>query len=71
MANKSIVSNDLLNEIARAIAAADGGSNTMQIAEMPARIEAIASGNGVNSTMQTAEMSAQAIASDSGKGDKA
>ena len=44
MANKSIVSNDLLNEIARAIAAADGGSNTMQIAEMPARIEMIAEG---------------------------
>ena len=45
MANKSIVSNDLLNEIARAIAAADGGSNTMQIAEMPARIEMIAEGS--------------------------
>ena len=71
MANKSIVSNDLLNAIAQAIAQADGGSSTMQLSEMPARIEAIASGNGVNSTMQTAEMSAQAIASDSGKGDKA
>lgn len=44
MANKSIVSNDLLNAIAQAISEADGGSSTMQLSDMPARIQAIASG---------------------------
>ena len=44
MANKSIVSNSLLNSIAQAISEADGGSGTMQLSEMPARIQAIASG---------------------------
>lgn len=70
MATKSIVSNYLLDAIAQAISEADGGSSTMQLSEMPARIEAIASGSA-SGPMQTAEMSAQAIASDSGKGDKA
>ncbi len=44
MANKSIVSNSLLNAIAQAISEADGGSGTMQLSDMPARIQAIASG---------------------------
>lgn len=44
MANKSIVSNSLLNSIAQAISEADGGSSTMQLSDMPARIQAIASG---------------------------
>ena len=46
MATKSIVSNYLLDAVAQAISEADGGSNTMQISEMPARIEMIASGGG-------------------------
>ena len=46
MANKSIVSNSLLNSIAQAISEADGGSSTMQLSDMPARIQAIASGGG-------------------------
>ena len=46
MATKSIVSNYLLDAVAQAISEADGGSSTMQIAEMPARIEMIASGGG-------------------------
>lgn len=50
MANKSIVSNYLLDAIAHAISEADGGSSTMQIADMPTRIEAIASGGGGGST---------------------
>lgn len=70
MANKSIVSNSLLNAIAQAIAQADGGSSTMQLSEMPARIEAIASGSA-SGPMQTTEMSNQTTASDSGKRDKA
>ncbi len=46
MATKSIVSNYLLDAIAQAINEADGGSGTMQIADMPVRIAAIASGGG-------------------------
>ncbi len=46
MASKSIVSNSLLNAIAQAINEADGGSSTMQLSDMPARIQAIASGSG-------------------------
>ena len=44
MANKSIVSNSLLNAIAQAISEADGGSSTMQLSDMPTRIQAISSG---------------------------
>lgn len=46
MADKSIVSNYLLDAVAHAISEADGGSSTMQIVDMPTRIEAIASGGG-------------------------
>lgn len=46
MATKSIVSNYLLDAVAHAISEADGGSSTMQIVDMPTRIEAIASGGG-------------------------